>query len=322
MATDCFSKRTIQLKDAIENGDRLLTHIHVPCGKCARCLTRRKMEWGFRMEEEMSISKTTYFVTLTYNPENVPYNQYGLKTLVETRAEDLKYKAKEHGRKRITKKFKSLHIDRSLQGFFKRLRQNHTRVKSSLEHQLHNLNQQDKIKYYACGEYGEQNTKRPHYHAIIFNTSQIAITKSWTLGEVHILPATKETIAYVMKYLDKRIGITEEDSWKRKKEFNTMSEGIGLSYLKNSTWHKRNLDVLYVKNMSGHMIPMAKYYRDKIFTDEEKKEQVLLVTERLEEIQNEKIVKVGLDHYNYIQRVQPIEDERRFRKKMKKRIVE
>lgn len=322
MATDCLFKITIQLKEAIEREDRLITHINIPCGKCGRCLQRRKAEWSFRMYDEMIHSKTSYFVTMTFAPETVPYNKYGKKTLITTRAKDLEIKKQEEGWKRVTKKRKGKLIDRSLEGFFKRVRQNQKRTDVTIETLTHGLTNKDKIKYYGCGEYGENNTKRPHYHAIIFNASAQAIEKSWTLGDVQIKPASMEAIMYVMKYLDKRLGA--EENFTREKEFNTMSEGIGLNYInKMKHWHKQNIDILYVMTEKGIKVPMPKYFRDKIFTEEERKEQVLIVSEHIENVRMEEILKrANLTQYNEDQAKLKNETERRFKKNIKKRTVD
>lgn len=322
MATNCLFKITLQLKEAIINGEgRIITHINIPCGKCGRCLQRRKMEWSFRMYDELIHSKTAYFVTLTYAPETVPYNKYGKKTLIPTREIDLKIKAQEEGRKRKTKKWKEQLVDRSLQGFFKRLRQNQKRSGYTTESHKVNLTPHDKIKYFGCGEYGEERS-RPHMHAIIFNASRIAIEKSWTLGDVQVVQATQETIMYCMKYLDKKHG-SEKDKLKEP-EFQTMSEGIGKHYIeKQKHWHKKNLDILYVMTETGIKIPMPKYYRDKIFTEEERKDQVLIVTVRLEEIRQEEIAEAkSYEKYCDIQNELKRESERRFKKKIKKRIID
>lgn len=320
MATDCLFKITIDLKEPIVQGDRYITYINIPCGKCGRCIERRKMEWSFRMNEEMVNSKTAYFVTLTYAPEFVPYNKYGKKTLIPTRKDDIKIRKETEGRKRITKKWKEQQIDRSLQGFMKRLRQNQKRTKATLEHLFNNLKPNDKIKFYGCGEYGERRG-RPHYHLIIFNTTRKAIELSWTLGETHIVKATEATINYVMKYLDKRHG--KEPKWGIIQEFNTMSDGIGESYIeKNKTWHNRNIDILFVTNNKGIRIPMCKYYRDRIFTEETRKEQVLIVTNKLDEIKWDLINEIGIEAYNKSRSELKKETEKRFRKKIKKRIVD
>ena len=75
-----------------------------------------------RITHEISQWKDTSFVTLTYNNDNLPYNENAI--LPTLRKKDL-------------------------QMFFKRLR---SRI--------------DKIKYFACGEYGDV-TQRPHYHMIL-----------------------------------------------------------------------------------------------------------------------------------------------------------
>lgn len=322
MKTDCLNKIPLQLTEAIESNGRWINTISVPCGKCARCIQRRKIEWGFRMEEEMDISKTAYFVTLTYAPETVPYNKYGQKTLIPTRSIDLKIAKQEQGRKRITKKWKAEQHDRSLQGFMKRLRQNQKRNwEKGFDAYMHNIQKDDKIKFYACGEYGENNTKRPHYHLIIFNATEWNIKASWTLGTTHILPASRQTIGYVMKYLDKQLG--GEKNWKAEPEFNIMSEGIGDNYIERMKhWHKQNIDVLYVTNRNRVKIPMPKIYRLKIFDEEDRKQQIIIVNDRLEENRQNQINDIGHEMYNYQQREHQKEDQRRFKKKIKKRAID
>lgn len=317
--TECEFKITLELKEPIVRV-KTITHIHVPCGKCARCLQRKKMEWSFRMMDELVQSKTAYFITITYNPESVPYNKYGKKTLIETRDQDLNIWLLQKGRKRITKKFKQECYDRSIQGFFKRLRQNHNRTKDTYESVKNNLSTNDKIKFFAAGEYGEERG-RPHYHAIIFNTSEKAIMKSWTLGDVQVKKAAEANINYVMKYLDKKHG--QEKVKMKTPEFHTMSEGIGISYInKHKEWHKQNLDVLYVATPKGIRIPMPKYYREKIFTEKERQEQVIIVTDILEEIRQDEISKKGMNKYAKEKNTLRNESERRFKKKMKKRNVD
>jgi len=133
--TECLAKMPITLKDAIANVYGEVTYeIMVPCGKCERCLDRRKREWGFRMEEEMKQSKTAYFVTLTYNRMHVPYDKFGNKILLATREKHLRNEMAIQGRKRLTKKFKRENFDLSLQGFLKRVRQNLKRGTEGLCH--------------------------------------------------------------------------------------------------------------------------------------------------------------------------------------------
>jgi len=292
--TNCLEKIPVTLKEPqwCNIAKKHVTQINVPCGKCARCLDRRKMEWSFRMEQEMNISKTAFFVTLTYAPEHIKRSKYGQRTLVP----------------------------KHLQDYMKRLRINHLRTKDSWEHYYNNLKSTDKVKMYGCGEYGEER-KRPHYHLIIFNSSRIAIEKSWDKGHVHCVPANKYTISYCMKYLDKRFG-TKQD-WRKEPEFNTMSEGIGECYIdKMKNWHTNNLDVLYVSNINGHRIPMPRYYRQKLFTEEQRKFQSLNVENIMRITKETEIRVLGLENWkNETKHIQK-EADTRFLKKVKRRVVD
>ena len=95
-----------------------------------------------------------------------------------------------------------------LQKFFKRLRKQ--------------LGSAVKIRYYACGEYGEQSD-RPHYHAIIYGWdfpdrevvgiskaghqyfSSPLLSKVWKFGYNVVAEVNLSTIAYVAKYTMKKI---------------------------------------------------------------------------------------------------------------------
>ncbi|WGL31373.1 replication initiator protein [Dipodfec virus UOA04_Rod_991] len=44
----------------------------VPCGKCELCLSKKRQEWFFRLHNELMNSDSAYFITLTYNDENLP----------------------------------------------------------------------------------------------------------------------------------------------------------------------------------------------------------------------------------------------------------
>ena len=88
-----------------------------------------------------------------------------------------------------------------------------------------------KIRYFACGEYGEQ-TQRPHYHAIIFGLSlrdedKQLVVDSWDKMSWHVPQIKKkafgmvepDSIAYVAQYIDKNIQVTwQKLSMKKKTE--------------------------------------------------------------------------------------------------------
>lgn len=67
------------------------------------------------------------------------------------------------------------------------------------------------LRFFACGEYGEQN-KRPHYHAIVYGldpSHALLIDQKWGLGHTMTAAATPATIAYTAGYTAKKIS----DTW-------------------------------------------------------------------------------------------------------------
>lgn len=163
-----------------------------------------------------------------------------------------------------------------LQKFFKRLRK---------------WKEPEKIRFYACGEYGDQ-TFRPHYHAIIFNYwpddcklykqtsygnlySSKKLEKIWGYGFCSVGEVTFETASYTARYVTKKItagndySSYEKDLEARFKyrgrdpEFGVMSRrpGIGLEY-----WHKYKNDIISSDSIvvRGREVRPPRYYYDKL----------------------------------------------------------
>jgi len=128
-----------------------------------------------------------------------------------------------------------------LQKFFKRVR------KDGIE-----------MKYFACGEYGEQNG-RPHYHvaAITVNAPNVQWNKYWTLGFVHVGALTFESARYTANYLLKQAG--EETLNNVPKPFQLMSKGLG------GAWAADNRKTV-VRGLTkgGKQIKTPRYYRKKL----------------------------------------------------------
>lgn len=171
-----------------------------------------------------------------------------------------------------------------VQKFFKRLRKRHPRG--------HNL------YYFAVGEYGTQR-KRPHYHIILFNCDSQHIGPSWPLGDYHIGDVSGASIAYTLKYMMK------EPSKKhvrddRKPEFRVMSKGLGVNYLTPAMvrYHRQNDEKLYSTIEDGIKVPLARYYRNKIWSESELVTQGAKVRRRIEDELNRKQQKDG----NYIEK--------------------
>lgn len=209
----------------------------VPCGKCDRCLKRRASQWIFRLQQELKGAVSAFFLTLTYNEEEIPLTKSGDQTLKK----------------------------RDLQLFMKKLRT-----------QAHRDGWSHKIKYYACGEYGGK-TNRPHYHIILFNAPPAymdfngRIESLWTQGLCHIGSVTDGSIGYVTGYVLKKSLLIREIDDERQKEFAVMSKKLGANYLTEAQKnYKRKTLTNYVLTETGSKIAMPRYYSDKIFDDEMK----------------------------------------------------
>lgn len=204
----------------------------VPCGLCPKCLKRHLESWAFRLIKEYEKSTSATMITLQYDDEHLPKNKYLKK--------------------------------KDCQEFFQRLR---------------NAIPNSGIKYYLTGEYGSEDfTERPHYHLIIFNLPQQyiqdwdLIKNLWQNGYCYQTKVEMGTIKYTLKYLMK----PKKEINKRPKEFrefSLMSKKMGIHYL-TPQMVKHHQDHLksYVTLEQGQKQTLPRYFRDKIFTKDQKDE--------------------------------------------------
>lgn len=228
----------------IQHPNPALGQIPLPCGKCPPCKFRRVNSWVFRLVQEEKVSLSAKFVTLTYDTHSVPISGHGFMTL---NPNDLRL-------------------------YFKRLRK---AVKQKYGHV-------GLIKYFAAGEYGTIG-KRPHYHVILFNVpDEKLIVDCWSIngvpiGGVHIGTVTQDSIAYTMKYIDKSTWKSAHKRDDRVAEFQRSSKGIGLSYLDDPEvvrFHRSSPDHLFCSLYEGHRVAIPRYYKRRIFTEDEISQQI------------------------------------------------
>lgn len=118
----------------IREDGRVVDYLYIPCGHCPACQENYKNDWAVRVKHELSSFKDSVFLTLTYND-------------VHLSLQNLEY---DNGYRNSVEK-------KELSDFLKRLRR---RLGV------------DKIRFFACGEYGDEKyTHRPHYHILIFGIS-------------------------------------------------------------------------------------------------------------------------------------------------------
>ena len=225
----------------------------VPCGKCISCKLDYAREWATRITHEAETSKISCFLTLTIAPDQMVTKGF---TRQEKR-KDGSYLAVYYPPYSVYK--------RTIQLFIKNLRDAIV-VRSGKKRHY------QRLKYFACGEYGEGKGKRrvnPHYHIIImgfdfpdkvfwkYSHSGEAIYRSellekiWPYGYSSIGEVTFQSAGYVARYTLKKSkdkqhyefvdGYDEETGeifiHGLHPEFITMSKGIGKDW-----WMKYRTD--------------------------------------------------------------------------------
>lgn len=206
-------------------------------------MRNKQNDWVFRLTEEFKVSPFAYFFTLSYRDDDLP-NICSLDP---------------------KKEFPCL-SRRDIQLFLKRLRKN-SKVK---------------LKYHIVGEYGP-NTMRPHYHGLFFSFQPLdleQIMKAWTHQDLIYKvfePAISTAAAgYVSKYLCKTPFLPDyiKNSDRSVRPFTMCSNGLGLTYLETNSQlvnlKKSQLQDFVV--IDGRKQSMPRYYRSKLFTDEERHE--------------------------------------------------
>jgi hypothetical protein len=225
-----------------------LEPLTIPCGKCTGCRTEYSRQWAIRIQHEQSLWPVSVFITLTYNDDHLP--KKGNSTTL---------------------------IKKDFQDFMKRLREPNESI---------GWEPPKPIRYYHCGEYGEQ-FGRPHYHAILFNTTfpdlkQIQGKKDlktskildtiWGKGFTSVGAVTFESASYVAGYVQKKINGEQKDSHyaivdpetgeyfgQRQQEYSTMSRRPGIA----GHWFAKHKDDVYPSDnihIRGREMRPPKYY--------------------------------------------------------------
>lgn len=210
----------------------------IPCGKCIGCKKSRARNWTVRCTHESQMYSKNCFITLTYDDDHLPPDG-------------------------------SLHYDH-FQAFMKRLR----KVCKGVDTLPDGSNP---LRFYMCGEYGSK-TKRPHFHAIIFNFDfpdktvwkksgsghilfrSKLLEQLWPFGYSSVGVVTSNSIAYVTRYMlskvygdvarDHYISIDEESGEISQliPEFNYMSLKPGIGKL----WFDRFASDVYPHDFVVH----------------------------------------------------------------------
>lgn len=221
--------------------DNRVLMVPVGCQKCIECKKKKSREWQVRLTEEIKHDKTGKYITFTFNTKS-------LKELSEE-IEGLEGYNRENA-------IATLAVRRFLERWRKEYKKS--------------------VKHWFVTELGQNNTEHIHIHGIMWTkVSKEEINNKWQYGFTTIMDETnggwvnEQTINYIVKYVNK---VDELH-----KEYNSRiltSPGIGKKYTerfdaKRNKYKEDSTKESYT-NRQGFEMMLPIYYRNKIYTEEER----------------------------------------------------
>ena len=213
----------------------------VACGRCIDCTQNKRADWSFRDQYEFNRkdTKSAKFITLTLENEHQLHNSEGESTLWKQEPKN----------------------------FIKRIRNEQNRTKNKPK----DIHKWPKFAYHGCAEYGK-NTQRAHYHILLFNAYPDIIENLhaiWGKGHVRIDPINTARIHYISKYQTK-FQAKEIQEQTKEQEFQFMSQSLGIGYVEqHKAYHQAHQRLEVFNTQTKRFQIMPRYYRDKIFTEEQ-----------------------------------------------------
>ena len=266
----------------------------IPCKNCIGCRLDYSREWANRGYLESKCWDQNWFVTLTYDEDSIPYSEE------ITDSQGITY----------TDSIDEMPWQGTIQP------DDMTRFMKNLRKIFERKKKETNIRFMGCGEYGE-NTRRPHYHLILFNCNlpketfydphvtwnkdtvwkNTWIERAWGKGMVQIGECNWNSIAYVARYITKKINGNESEEFYamqgEEKEFFRASNqpGIGGIYYENNKEKIYKNDKILIQNLKGvHWIKPPEYF-DRLYEKEYPEKMQEIKEKRKKEMYNQLLLK-------------------------------
>lgn len=214
--------------------DNRIRFVPVACGQCMECRKAKANQWRVRLHEEIKVQKYKYFITLTIAPIelNKLINKYNIEDVNEVATKAVRLMLE-----RIRKDYKK------------------------------------SIKHWIVTELGQNNSERIHLHGIIFTEYPINnewLEKYWKYGHADTGKyCNARTVNYIVKYIFKL-----DPKHKGYIPKILCSSGLGKDYITNFAKEKHKYIGKETKDYytlpNGQRVALPIYYRNKVFTEEER----------------------------------------------------
>lgn len=214
--------------------DERVLYVPVGCGKCTECRKQRTNQWRYRLEYEIKNKKNenVEFVTMTFSEESIKK----IKNICKTNEENEIAKI-------------------AIRKYLERWRKKNKKSQ----------------KHWLITELGHEGTERIHIHGLIWcdKNKKKEIEKTWGYGWIGWGKyVNSRTINYILKYVTK---IDTDHPNFNGKIF--CSPGLGKGWVKENKEkikYKKDESQEFVKLANGKKINMPMYYKQKIYTEDER----------------------------------------------------
>lgn len=240
--------------------DMRVLYVPIGCGYCIECKKQKGKEWQIRLFEDIKEHKNGKFVTLTLSNES--YSR--MHDIVQSR-----------------KRVKNKYVEREdkIEGY----ELDNAIITQATRYflELYRKYNKKSLRHWLVSELGHNGTENIHLHGILYMNDVRDLEKYWKHGFCWYGEdmygniknyVNEETINYITKYVSKI-----DADHKYYSPVILTSAGIGKHYIKNTKLtnaqlHKFNgedTNEAYRTN-NGYKMGLPKYYRNYLYTDEEK----------------------------------------------------
>lgn len=221
--------------NGIEMEDKRVLQVPVECGNCYTCMKKKARNWKIRLTEELKKWKKyeIKYICMTFSTES-------LKELNEI-------------------------VNKQIDGYE---RENEI-VKIAMKRFLERWRKTEKksVKHWFITELGGGKYEHIHLHGFLFTEkNNDFIRKKWKYGYIWFADENngyinEKTINYIVKYMTKK-----DEKHLTYNGVVLCSPGIGGNYRKENKndWYRLN---------NGQKVGLPEYYRNKIFTEEEREKK-------------------------------------------------
>lgn len=246
--------------------DNRTLYVPVACGQCIECKRAKARDWRVRLLEDIKTHKNGHMITLTFSNDSIREltDEIQLKILDKTLELSRKSKNKTRDKEiqKLRDKISGYKLDNEIatlavRRFTERWRKQYKKT----------------IRHWLVTELGHEGTENIHMHGIVWTDEPLSqVEKHWKYGWMWKGQWVNEaTVNYSVKYIHK-----QDLDHMYYNPIVLTSNGIGHAYTikgdyKRNQFNGEETRETY-KTRSGHEMALPIYWRNKIYTEEEREQ--------------------------------------------------